>query len=50
MRADGFDFNPALGPYPREYPAGLIEETVARYRAGASLSQNARLVELPGRG
>jgi hypothetical protein len=42
MRAAGFDFSPRSGPYPREFPASLVEETVARYRAGATLHQLAR--------
>jgi hypothetical protein len=42
MREAGFDFNPANLPYPREYPASLIEQTVAQYRAGATLEQLAR--------
>jgi hypothetical protein len=36
MRAAGFDFVPRKTTYPREYPAELIEQAFARYRAGTT--------------
>ena len=36
MRAAGFDFTPRKRTYPREYPAELIEQAFARYRAGTT--------------
>jgi DNA-binding CsgD family transcriptional regulator len=36
MRAASFEFAPSKTPYPREYPADLIEQAFACYRAGTT--------------